>query len=195
MKADEPRIAPLEPPYEPDVATALAKWMPPGAAVEPLRLFRTMMVNAELSSRMRPLGAGILGSSATVPPALREVVIHRTCGIAGNAYEWGVHAAAFGAPLGLTAEQLRSTVHGSHEDACWDEEQACVFRLADELHRDSAISDELWAELQRRFSEPQLVELIVTAGWYHVIAYLCNGLRVEPEQWGTPLPDGDQVQG
>jgi 4-carboxymuconolactone decarboxylase len=186
---DSPRIAPLEPPYDAEIAASLAKWMPPGAAIEPLRLFRTMMVNPELASRMRPLGAGILGSRATVPPLLREIVIHRTCALTGNSYEWGVHAAAFGAPLGLSAAQLRSTARGSHTDSCWDEQQAAVFSLADELHRDSAISDELWRELAAGFDERQIVELVVTAGWYHVIAYLCNGLRVQAEEWATPLPD------
>jgi len=124
------RIAALDPPYEAAVEEALARWMPPGAAVQPLRLFRTLMVNTELAGRMRPLGAGILGARATVPPLLREIVIHRTCALTGNEYEWGVHAAAFGAPLGLTGEQLRSTVHGGYEDPCWTPEQASVFRLA-----------------------------------------------------------------
>lgn len=190
-----PRIDPLRPPYEPAVAESLAKWMPPGAAIEPLRLFRTLMVNPELSSRMRPLGSGILGRTATVPPLLREIVIHRTCGLTRNAYEWGVHAAAFGGPLGLSDEQLRSTLHGGPRDACWSAEQASVLRLADELHRDSAISDGLWSELTGHFAEPQLLELIVTAGWYHVIAYLCNGLRVEPEEWATPPPGPELARG
>jgi hypothetical protein len=35
-----PRIAPLASPYEAEIATALAKWMPPGSAWEPLKLFR-----------------------------------------------------------------------------------------------------------------------------------------------------------
>jgi len=33
-----------------------------------------------------------------------------------------------------------------------------------------------------------VLELIVTAGWYHVISYLCNGLRIEPEAWAQPWP-------
>src|SRR5205823_11687948 len=40
-----PRIAPLEPPYPPDIEAALAKWMPPGSPMEPLRLFRTLVVH------------------------------------------------------------------------------------------------------------------------------------------------------
>src|SRR5688500_3566343 len=89
-----PRIPPIEPPYEPAVEEQLRKWMPPGAEVEPLRLFRTLMVHPELSSRMRPLGAALLGHP-TVEPREREIVIHRSTALAGAEYEWGVHAVAF----------------------------------------------------------------------------------------------------
>lgn len=166
----------------------LAKWMPPASEAEPLALFRTLAVHGELMSRMRPLGSGILGAAATVPPLLREIVIHRTCALTGAQYEWGVHALAFGAPLGLGEAQLASTVHGRWDDACWEPAQASVFRLADELHETSALSDELWRELAGRFEHAQIIELIVTAGWYHVIGYLCNGLRVQREAWAPGFP-------
>ena len=55
--AETPRIAPLEPPYEPAIGAMLEKWMPPGSAIEPLALFRTLAVHDELFARMRPLGA------------------------------------------------------------------------------------------------------------------------------------------
>ena len=183
-----PRIAPLEPPYPPEVAASLAKWMPPGSAREPLRLFRTLEVHPELASRMRALGAGILGRSARVPPLLREVMIHRTSALVGAEYEWGVHADAFGRPLGLSDEQLLSTVHGSWTDDCWDAEQASVFRLADELHSTGAVSDELWRDLASRFDAPQIVELIATAGWYHLIGYMCTALRIRHEDWAPRFP-------
>jgi 4-carboxymuconolactone decarboxylase len=189
--ATPPRIPPIEPPYEPDTEASLMKWIPPGSAVEPLRLFRTLMVHDSLASRMRPLGAGILGPRATVPAALREVMIHRTCALTGAEYEWGVHAVAFGKPLGLSDEQLRRTVHGSSADACWDRRQSIVFELADELHTTSAVSDELWQSLQHEFAAEQLLELIATAGWYHVISYICNAVRVEQEDWGARFPSHD----
>jgi len=190
--AEEPRIAPLHPPYAPDVEAMLAKWMPPNSDAEPLRLFRTLVRGGEIASRMRPLGAGILGARATVAPLLREVMIHRTCGLTGNEYEWGVHVAAFGLPLGLDEQQLASTVHGSFADPCWDAEQACVFRLADELHTHSSISEELWGALRERFDDEQIIELIATAGWYHLIAYICNGLRVQAEEWAPRFPPAAQ---
>ena len=123
----EPRIAPLEPPYEPGIETMLEKWMPPNSGMEPLRLFRTLGVHADLASRMRPLGAGILGHGL-LEPRLREVMIHRTCARCGAEYEWGVHAVAFGRPLGLSDAQLAATVHGTAEDAVWPDQERAVGR-------------------------------------------------------------------
>jgi 4-carboxymuconolactone decarboxylase len=183
-----PRIQPVQEPYSKDTGAMLAKWMPPGAAVEPLRLFRTLAVHEQLAGRMRPLGAGILGSHALVEPLLREVAIARTCALTGAGYEWGVHAVAFARPLGLSDEQLRSTVHGGPDDPCWDERQSAVMGLADELHHTSTIGAPLWEQLGRLFDEPQLLELIVTCGYYHVIAYVCNGAAVQPEEWAEPFP-------
>jgi 4-carboxymuconolactone decarboxylase len=195
MSEQTARIAPLQPPYAASVEAMLAKWMPPASGAEPLRLFRTLAVHEQLMSRMRPVGAGILGASALVAPQLREVVIHRTCALTGAQYEWGVHAVAFGAPLGLSRAQLHSTVHGDWRDACWEPEQASVLRLADELHQTSTISDELWEQLVAHFDEAQLLELIVTAGWYHVIAYICNGVRVQAEEWAPAFPARPARQG
>ena len=181
------RIAPLESPYEPGVAELLAKWMPPGSSVTPLALFRTLAVHDDLAARMRPLGAGILGSRL-IEPLLREVMIARTCALCGAQYEWGVHAAAFGKPLGLSDEQLYSTVHGVPEDDCWDRKQRSVLRLSDELHHTSRISDALFAELADLFDHRQILELTVTAGWYHTIAYVIGVAGVTSEPWAAPFP-------
>ena len=118
-----PRIPPLEPPYEPEIEAVLEKWMPPNSDAEPLKLFRTLCVHPELASRMRPLGAGILGHGL-VEPRERELVIHRTCARCGAEYEWGVHVLAFGKPLGLTDEQIAATVKGDSGDPAWSERDA-----------------------------------------------------------------------
>ncbi|HEX9104014.1 MAG TPA: carboxymuconolactone decarboxylase family protein, partial [Polyangia bacterium] len=88
---DKPfRIAPLEPPYPPEIAASLHKWMPPGAAVEPLALFRTLQRHPALAERMRPLGAFLLGKTSLTLRE-RELVILRACARCGAEYEWGVH--------------------------------------------------------------------------------------------------------
>jgi 4-carboxymuconolactone decarboxylase len=128
-----PRISPLDPPYRPEIEAALRKWMPPGSEAEPLKLFRTLNIHEELASRMRPLGAGILGHG-TLEPRLREIVIHRTCARSGAEYEWGVHVMAFGKPLGLSDEQIAATARGQADDPAWSESDAVLIALADELH-------------------------------------------------------------
>jgi alkylhydroperoxidase family enzyme len=182
-----PRIAPLEPPYAEATGEMLRRWMPPGADREPLELFRTLAVHDELFSRMRPLGAGILGRGR-VAPLLREIVIHRTSALTGAEYEWGVHAVSFGTPLGLTDAQLVSTVHGGADDGNWSPTEAAVFRLADELHTTSRLSRELFDELSRHFADDQILELAITAGWYHTIAYVIGTAGVRPEPWAATFP-------
>lgn len=182
-----PRIAPVEPPYEPEIDAILKKWMPPGAETEPLRLFRTLAVHDELASRMRPIGAGILGHGR-VEPRQREIVIHRTCARAGAEYEWGVHVLAFGKPLGLSDEQIAATVHGSAEDPAWSERDALLIRLADELHDTSTVTDALWADLAAHFGDDQLLELVITAGWYRLLSYVINAAGVEHEPWAARFP-------
>ncbi|WP_280433252.1 carboxymuconolactone decarboxylase family protein [Nocardia brasiliensis] len=113
-----PRIAPLQPPYAPDIAAQLIKWMPPETAVEPLALFRTLAVHDELFGRMRPLGAGILGHGR-VPPRAREIVILRTCARAGAEYEWGVHAVLQAPEVGLTPAQIDATAVGAPPAPAW----------------------------------------------------------------------------
>ena len=182
-----PRIAPLEPPYSPEIEAALRRWMPPGSEAEPLGLFRTLNVHAELASRMRPLGAGIL-AHGRVDPREREIVIHRTCARAGAEYEWGGHAVAFGRPLGLRDEQLAATVHAGAEDPAWSESDSALVALADELYDTATVSDALWARLARRFSDEQLLELLVTAGWYRLVSCVINAAGVQREPWAARFP-------
>lgn len=188
MVTTKPRIAPLEPPYEPKIEEALRKWMPPGAGVEPLKLFRTLMVHPELAARMRPLGAAFLGHP-TVEPREREIVIHRATARAGAEYEWGVHAVAFGRPLGLSEAQIAATAAGGADDPVWTEERdRLLIRLVDELHDGATVSDELWAALAREWEPPQLLELVACAGWYRLIAQVINAAGVELEPWAARFP-------
>jgi hypothetical protein len=183
----EPRIAPLEPPYTPEIAELLAKWMPPGGEVEPLRLFRTLAVHDDFASRMRPLGAGILGHPRLCPRD-RELLIHRTCARAGAEYEWGVHALAFGEPLGLSDRQLAATVSGTPNDSAWSESDAQLIAAADALYEHDGIPDDLWSRLSARMRDDQLLELVIVCGWYRLISYVVNSARVELEPWAARFP-------
>jgi 4-carboxymuconolactone decarboxylase len=185
-----PRITPLEPPYEPGVGEMLDRWMPPGAAVEPLALFRTLAVHQQLMSRMLPLGSGIL-NHGEVPPRDREIVLHRTCARAGAEYEWGVHAVAFAQAVGLTHQQIEATTTdpaAAAADPSWSDQDALLIRLADELYDTNTLSDGVWAQLKALYTDQELLELIVTAGWYRTISYVINAVQVPLEPWAARFP-------
>ena len=79
-------------------------------------------------------------------------------------------------------------MHGGADHPAWSEAERTLIRLADELHDDARISDALWAELRRHWSDEQLVELVVLAGFYHTISFVVNGLGVELEPGAPRFP-------
>lgn len=180
------RIAPLDPPYDEDVQKSLEKLMPPG--IEPLRIFRTLVHNRDMADRMRVFASGLL-NKGSLEPNHREIVLHRTCARCCAEYEWGVHAVFYAQQLGWSDAKLAATVHGSAEDSVWTPEESLLIRLADELHDSATISDDLWAGLAAHWSEEQIVELLMVAGMYHLISYVCNGLRIEHEAFAPRFPE------
>ncbi|QIS03516.1 carboxymuconolactone decarboxylase family protein [Nocardia brasiliensis] len=190
--ASHPRIAPLRPPYAPDIAAQLAKWMPRETAIEPLALFRTLAVHDELFARMRPLGAGILGHGR-VPPRDREIVILRTCARARAEYEWGIHAVLQAPEVGLTPAQIDATAVGTPADPAWSSEETALVRLADEIHETASLSDELWLELHARYRDDQVLELVTIAGWYRLLCSLINAAQVPHETWARRFPVAPRV--
>lgn len=178
------RIAAVEEPYEPEVGERLAKMMPGGAP--PIGLFRTFVRNLPMATAMGPWGGYELSRGLSLGLRDREVVIDRTCARCGCEYEWGVHVAFFAEAAGFDAEQVRSLTHGSAADACWtDERDRLLIEACDALHDGSDLPDELWARLREVFTDAQLLDLTMLAGWYHAISFTARAARVDLEP-GAP---------
>src|SRR5262245_21711023 len=114
-----PRIAPVTPPYDPEVDAVLRAMMPRNTPIEPLKAFRTFARHVPLANAMLALGRFVLGRELSIGMRARELLIDRVCARCGCEYEWGVHATFFGARAGLSAPQLRATRCGSADDAAW----------------------------------------------------------------------------
>src|SRR5512133_3321724 len=82
-----PRIAPLAPPYSPELDALLQRMTPPGAP-SVLALFRVLAHNPELASRSTAWGGYLLGRKASLPLRDREIVIDRVCARCGAQYDW-----------------------------------------------------------------------------------------------------------
>lgn len=178
-----PRIMPAEPPYFPEIQARFDAIMPPG--VPPLVLFRVLARDQRLFARFS--GASLL-DKGHLTLRQREVVIHRVTARCGSEYEWGVHAAFFAERAGFTETQLRALVHGGPDDACWNAEDALLVALADSLHDACDVDDALWQRLRAAFSEEAVLELLLLAGFYRMVSYLTNALRLPAESFARPFP-------
>ena len=176
------RIAPLEPPYPPEMQADFDRLM---RGAPPLALFRTVARNPRVLQRFM---AGALLDRGSISLRSRELMILRTCARCGAEYEWGVHVSVFGGKAGWTADQLHSSVHGAAADACWSAEDRLVIRLADQLHDTDRVDDRLWDELSTHFAPEQMIELIMLAGLYHGVSYLINAIGIQHEAFAPKFP-------
>jgi 4-carboxymuconolactone decarboxylase len=179
-----PRIEPLAPPYSPELDALLAR-MTPTRAPSVLTLFRVLAHNPELASRSSGWGGYLLGPKASLPLRDREVVINRVCARCGAQYEWGVHVAAFGEAAGFTPAQNAAIADADADDTVLTARDRLLVQMADELHDMANVSDALWPQLAAVWTPEQLIELLMLAGWYHAISYVCNAGRVPLEAWGA----------
>jgi alkylhydroperoxidase family enzyme len=187
----EPRILPLEPPYEPEAAAALERRMPRDSPVPPIALFRLLARHVPLANAMEPLGNFHLRrgpGGATLPQRAREVVILRTCARLGCEYEWGVHVAYFAERVGLTPAEVAETTRPPGSTPALTGVDRLLIDLVDALHDRGTVGDAMWAALAEEFSESELLELLVLSGWYHAIAFVANGARVPLEAWAARFP-------
>jgi alkylhydroperoxidase family enzyme len=177
-----PRIAPVDPPYSPELQSEFDKLM---RGAPPLLLFRTVARNPRVLQRMM---AGGLLDRGSISLRSRELMILRTCARCGAEYEWGVHVAIFDAKAQWTDAQLHSTVHGTADDPCWSPEDRFVIRLADQLHDTNRADDLLWKEMSVQFAADQMIELIMLAGLYHGVSYMINAAGVQHESFAPKFP-------
>ena len=186
MSDPEPRLAPLAPPYAPEIEALLAKMTPPSAP-DVLALFRVFARHPAMAERMMGWGGFLLGKKASLPLRDREVVIDRVCALCGAEYEWGVHVAAFARAAELDEPQVRAIADPQGGLEPLTPRDRLLVRMVDELHATSNVGDALWQELAAQWSEEQLLELLLLAGWYRAISYVCNSARVPLEDWAARL--------
>lgn len=173
------RIAPASMPLPTDIQDAIDAIM---RGNDPLVLFTTMARDRRLFVKF--FSSGLL-DRGNLTIRQREIVIDRVTASCGAEYEWAVHVAAYAAKAELNQSQIESLTTGDSTDACWADEDRVLIRLCDSLHDSCNVDDELWDHLNRYHSEEAIIELLMLAGYYRMVSYLVNGLRL-PLEPNTP---------
>ena len=180
-KNNSGRVEPAESPLQADIQAAIETIM---RGNEPLVLFTTLARDRRLFFKM--FNSGLL-DRGHLTLRQREIVIDRVTARCGAEYEWGVHTATFAAKAGLTERQIASLV-GDGAAGDWSDEERTLIRLCDSLHDACTVDDELWQSLTDHFSDEAVIELLMLAGYYRMVSYLVNGLRL-PLEPKTPRFD------
>jgi alkylhydroperoxidase family enzyme len=176
------RIAPLEPPYDPEIQGQFDRIM---RGAPPLLLFRVVAGQPRAWEKFR---AGSLLDRGPLSLREREIVIDRTCALTGCEYEWGVHVATFAGPAQLTDAQVRATVHGAADAPCWSEGEKSLIVAVDALHHRATLNDAEFTALSAHYDDAQIFEIILLCGFYRTVSYLANGLDLPLEETAARFP-------
>lgn len=170
-----PRIKPLEPPYAADVRNSFDAIM---QGAPPLVLFRTLATSERAWRKFR---AGSLLDRGPLSLRERELVIDRTCALAGNEYEWGVHIATFAAAARLTPEEVAATAGAGSAAPFWTEAERALLEAAEALHARAALSDPEFVALSAHYDADQVLEVLLLCGFYRMVSYVVGGLALPLE--------------
>lgn len=182
MSQTTPRIAPLQPPYAPDIQQQFERVM---RGAPPLMLFRVIAGNPRAWEKFR---AGSLLDRGPLSLREREIVIDRTCARTGCEYEWGVHVATFAGAAHLTEEQVRATVRGAAGASCWSTAEQALITAVDALHDGATLSREEFAALSAHYEDAKIFEIILLCGFYRTVSYLANALDLPLEANAARFP-------
>ncbi|HKU05347.1 MAG TPA: carboxymuconolactone decarboxylase family protein [Bradyrhizobium sp.] len=176
------RIAPLSPPYAPEIKEQFDRVM---RGAPPLLLFRVMAGRPRAWEKFR---GGSLLDRGPLSLREREIVIDRTCALNACEYEWGVHVAAFAQAAQLTEEQVRATVLGGADAPCWSEAERAMLAAVDALHHRSTLGEVEFAALKAHYDEAKILEIIQLCGFYRTVSYLANALALPLEANAARFP-------
>ena len=184
----EARVPPLpEAEWTDEQRTLVEKYAPDG---NPGNALRTLIRVPALADRVFPLLTYVANDS-TLSLRHRALLILRTAWLAQNANLWATPASRAG-EAGLTAEEVRRVAEGPTDG--WSEFEGVLIGLADELFRNSSVTDQTWEALSERYDLHNLMDAVVTVSEVTSESILFNSLGIQPDDDATErIPKDDVV--
>jgi len=142
-----------------------------------LNIFRMWANAANLFRPGLRFGGAILGRQ-TLGADLRELVILLVARIEGGTYEWVQHVPIAEA-VGCRKEQIDAIENNDLAAACFDAREKALLAFADDVIRNVAASEENVKAANTHFSPEEIVEIILTCGFYMTMARLTETTRVD----------------
>jgi alkylhydroperoxidase family enzyme len=174
------RIPPLADDQLPD-------WMKNGPEITRVNIMRTLGHHQDLLKPWNRFAGHIMGYTSTLNGREREILILRTGWNHQSDYEWGQHV-IIGRKAGLSDDEIDAIARWP-EGGAWTEQEKLLLNAADDLYRDSEISDATWDGLRKHYDEKQMLDIVFTVGQYTLVCYTLKSVRVQLDDGVGGLPD------
>ena len=174
-RSSEARVSPLsESEWTAEHREIVERYAPDG---NPGNALRTLVRVPALANRVFPLLTYVANES-TLSPRHRVLLILRTAWLTQNANLWATHASR-AAEAGLSDDEVLRVAQGPAEG--WGEFETVLLGLADQLFRNSSVTDETWERLSAQYDTLNLVDAVVTVNEITAQSILFNALGIQPD--------------
>jgi alkylhydroperoxidase family enzyme len=147
--------------------------------------FRTLLNLPEAADGAMPMTV-YLSSDSTLLPRHRAILILRTAWLTQNDPLWGEYSAQ-AVKWGLTPQEIHRIAEGPLAQA-WPPSERVLMRLADELFRNSSVTEQTWKELSGAHDVLHLVEAVETVNHFVFLSLLYNSFGVQADAGAAHLP-------
>jgi alkylhydroperoxidase family enzyme len=108
----------------------------------------------------------------------RELLILQVAQWENGTYEWRQHVPiALG--VGVKQPQIDSIERGSYDDAAFDDAERALLAFGREVIENVRVADATFAAMRKHFSAQEIVEAILTIGFYMMMARLTEATDVD----------------
>jgi 4-carboxymuconolactone decarboxylase len=171
-----PRIVPVPEDQWTNVQKQLvAKYAPNGHADNALK---TLLNLPELVDAVMPYTNYVLNESS-LSPRHRALLVLRVAWLLGNRPLWATQAKA-AREAGVSSSEIRRIAQGP-EASGWEPFETTLLRLADELFRNSSVTNSTWQSLSSRYDMNNLMDAVETVNHFIVLSMIYNTLGVQPD--------------
>ena len=181
----EPRVPPLpESEWTDEHRALVARYAPDGNAGNALR---TLLRVPALADRVFPV-LNYVSNDSTLSPRHRTLLILRSAWLTQNGNLWATHASRADA-AGLTPEEVLRVAQGpiSPNSVGWSPFEQALIGLADQLFRNSSVTDATWALLAAEYDQHNMMDAVVTVNEITAQSILFNSLGIQPDDDATSL--------
>ena len=123
--------------------------------------------------------AGYLMADSTITPRQRELLTLRTAWNCSSQYMWSYDVPRAKA-AGISDAEIARIAQGPDAKG-WSPLEASLLRAADDIHKDSFISQPVWDVMAKEFRRDQLVDATFTVTDMMQFAALYNSIGIEPD--------------